>query len=188
MTKDYVLHTIYFELTPYDFTCGVAIQPLYCFGHTKVVALDMGERLSKFKEDLQDWWSYDSGEESLRQFKLLLIKNGIPWFEEYGTPEGIIDFIQRDKSKEYGIRSFSSFNKNTYLGFSLLYVGRIQQGIKVLEDEINKGVSPQAAGSWREYNKKLLEIINIIKKEPAKTTVYLQEFVKENKQAIGLPL
>jgi hypothetical protein len=87
LTEHNVLNNICFELMDTGFTCDVAIQPLYVYEHTHVLALDMGERLNKVKVNFVDDWNYNRAEESLQEIKYYLLKNGIPWFEKYGSPE-----------------------------------------------------------------------------------------------------
>jgi hypothetical protein len=180
-----VLHIVLFELGTIGFTGTVAIKPLYCHELDKIFTYTMGERLSKLKVNFVEWWDYDYSEENLNKIKNLLITNGIPWFNEFGSPEGIIDFIMNKRVKEYPYILTSPSIQKRYLGFSLLYVGKIDEGTKILT-EMAKEPSPFADESFQKYDREILNIVKMIKKDPRKTPSLLQGFVKENKDALKI--
>jgi hypothetical protein len=185
LTKSDVLHTILFELGTIGFTGTVAIQPLYCFEHTRMFDLSMGERIGKFKVNLRGWWDYENAEDNFIQNKELILKNGIPWFDRFGSPEGIIDFIANKRVQEYGIFFSSLTSQRRYHGFSLLYIGKIDEGTKILTEMANEP-SPFADESFRKYDREILDIVKMIKKDPQQTPSLLQGFVKENKKALKI--
>jgi len=185
VTPDNVLHIINFDLGSIGFTCAIAMQPLYTFEHTKVVSLSMGERLSRFRIVQKEWWSYDEPEKGVSEIKELLIKNGLPWFEQYGTPFGIVEFIATGKVKEYGLKLFDSFHQKQYLGFSLLYTGRIDEGIKCIYELISE-ISDTAAEFILTYKGQLVDLITQIKNQPDKTLIIIDDIVKENKRCLKI--
>jgi hypothetical protein len=189
VTQDNVLWVICFELADFGITCSVAIQPLYIFDRTPgVVSLNMGARLSRFKTRLPEWWESGNIEVDLQEIKYLLLKNGIPWFQQYGNPKGIIDFIKKGKSKEYGFHQFQVYGEKEYLGYSLLYIGKIAEGIERLEELANKPLSPHAALSWREYIQDLLNLINTLKQDQSEIPAIIDKLIIKNKKALKIDI
>lgn len=185
LTDDNVLHIINFDLGSIGFTCSVAIQPLYTLEHTNVVSLNMGGRLSRFKIVQKEWWSYEEPEKGLKEILNLLMLNGLPWFEEYGTAKGIIKFISSGKHKEYGLVSFDSFHQKKYLAFSLLFTGDMIEGAKYINDLIGE-IKDNAADFMLSYKKQLLELSNTIKNEPEKVSEILNTAIIENKKSLKI--
>jgi hypothetical protein len=188
LTGQNVLQNICFEFMPLDFICNVAIQPLYVYEYVHVFSLSMGSRLNKVKVLFVDDWSYERGEESLQEIKYYLLKNGMPWLEKYGSPEGIVNFILTDLKREYykfGFHMFDSFQQKQYLGFSLLYLGRIKEGLFWLE-ELTKEITIESVDYLHKYKRDLLQIITTIRNNPEKTGDMLEGFIQENKKALKL--
>lgn len=180
-----VLQIIDFDLGSIGFTCSVALQPLYVIEHTKGISLAMGERLSRFKIVQKEWWSYEQPQVGIKEIKELLLKNGLTWFKDYGTPEGIIDFISTDKYKEYGFVMFRSFHRKRNLGFSLLYTGRYDEGLKCINDLIDE-IKDNAADFMLLYKKQLEEFAIIIKSEPEKVPEILNKAILENEESLKI--
>ena len=185
LSDDNVLHIINFDLGSIGFTCSVAIQPLYTFEHTNVVSLNMGGRLSRFKIVQKEWWSYEEPEKGLKEILNLLMLNGLPWFEKYGTAKGIIEFISSGKHKEYGLVSFDSFHQKKYLAFSLLFTGDMIEGAKCINDLIGE-IKDNAADFMLSYKKQLLELSTTIKNEPEKVSEILNTAIIENKKSLKI--
>lgn len=180
-----VLHIINFDLGSIGFTCSVALQPLYVIEHTKGISLTMGERLSRFKIVQKEWWSYEQPQAGIKEIKELLLKNGMTWFKDYGTPEGIIDFISTEKHKEYGFVMFTSFHRKRILGFSLLYTGRLDEGLKCINDLIDE-IKENAANFMLLYKKQLIEFADKIKNQPDKIPEILNAAIIENKASLKI--
>ncbi|MDD3173814.1 MAG: hypothetical protein PHF63_09165 [Herbinix sp.] len=185
--KGNVLHIINFDLGSTGLTCLVAMMPLYTLEHTLCVTLNMGSRLSRFKTIQNEWWPYENIEQSLCDIMELLIKNGLPWFEQYGTPEGIINFIKINKKEEYGLVSFDLFHQKKYLGFSLLYLGGVEEGIRCLEDMISE-IKDNAAEFMLIYKKQLRDLVNTIKSHPNKISETLDAYIYDNALTLRLPM
>jgi len=122
VTDDNVLHTVSFDLSEIGFTCAVAMQPLYFYDYDPVISFNMGNRLSRFKIVQKEWWVYDDAVNGLEEIERLLRKNGLPWFDEFGSPEGIIRFIVCRKAGRYRFRLFDSFLQNLYFRFIFLLI------------------------------------------------------------------
>jgi len=182
-TERNVLHIINFDLGSIGFTCSVALQPLYILEHTSGINLSMGERLSRLKIVQKEWWSYEQPENGIKEIKELLLKNGMPWFENYGTPEGIINFISTGVYKEYGFIGFNPFHQKKNLGFSLLYTGRLDEGVKCINDLINE-IKDNAADFMLSYKKQLKELCDTIINQPDKIPEILNNAIIENKKGI----
>jgi hypothetical protein len=86
---------------------------------------------------------------------------------------------------EYGFSLFSSFSQQVYLGFSLLYVGRIKEGLFYLED-LTKQITDKSVELLHKYKSDILQIITSIKNNPEKTRELLEGFAIENKKALKL--
>lgn len=184
-TERNVLHIINFDLGSIGFTCSVALQPLYVIEHTQGINLTMGERLSKFKIVQKEWWTYEQPQIGIQEIKGLLLKNGMPWFENYGTPEGIINFISTGKFKEYGFVAFNPFHQKKNLGFSLLYSERFDEGIKCINELIGE-IKDNAADFMLLYKKQLIEFADKIKKQPDKIPEILNAAIIENKASLKI--
>ncbi len=185
VTDRNVLHIINFDLGSIGFTCSVAMQPLYIFDYSKGIYLDMGERLSRFKIVQKEWWSYEQPQAGIKEIKELLLRNGMPWFKNYGTPEGIIDFISTGKYKEYGFIAFDSFHRKRILGFSLLYSGRIDEGVKCINDLMSE-IKDNAADFMLSYKKQLAEFVERIKNQPETLPGILEGAIIDNKASLKI--
>lgn len=185
ITERNVLHTINFDLGSIGFTCTVALQPLYVIEHTQGINLTMGERLSRFKIVQKEWWPYEHPQNGIEEIKGLLIKNGLPWLENYGTPEGIINFISTGKFKEYGFIAFNPFHQKKNLGFSFLYTGNLAEGAQCINDLIGE-IKDNAADFMLFYKKQLMELLTTIINEPDKIPEILNAAVIENKKGIKI--
>ena len=180
-----VLQIINFDLGSIGFTCSVAMQPLYIFDYSKGIYLDMGERLSRFKILKKEWWSYEEPMDGIKEIKELLLKNGMPWFRDYGTPEGIIDFISTGKYIEFGFVAFDSFHRSRILGFSLLYTGHLHEGLICINDLIDE-IKENAVDFMLLYKKQLEELATTIKSEPEKVPEILNTAIFENKKCLKI--
>lgn len=179
-----IIYNISFELGSIGFTCAVAMQPLYIKDHTPVLSLSFGNRLSRFKIVQREWWPYNEPVKGIAEIKELLNKNGLPWFKQYGTSEGIIDFISNGKIKEYGFW-FNEFHQQQYLGFSLLNSGRTDEGIKSLQDMLNE-IKNGAVEWMKEYKMQTIELIDRIKECPDDIKMIFDNIVQENRIALKI--
>lgn len=184
-TERNVLHIINFDLGSIGFTCSVALQPLYVIEHTQGINLTMGERLSRLKIVQKEWWSYDQSQNAIEEIKMLLIKNGIPWFKNYGTPEGIIDFISTGKFKEYGFITFNQFHQKKNLAFSLLYSGRVEEGVKCIYDLMSE-IKDNAADFMLAYKKQLAELVENVKNQPQVVPKIFEDVIVNNKASLRI--
>ena len=158
LTDKDVLHTVGFELSPIGFTCFVAIQPLYAYDHTVVFHYSFGARLSRFRTLQQEWWNYENTEDGLDEIEKLLIKNGMPWFDEFGSPEGIVRFINKKLGRRYGV-NFD--DDDIFLGFSYFYLGQIEKGKRCIR-EYFEGIADDAADFIFTYKNELVDLMNRI--------------------------
>jgi len=161
ITNENILLIINFDLGSNGFTCGVAMKPLYILEKTLGIDLSMGQRLSRFKTVLNEWWSYESAEEGIKEIKKLLIKNGLPWFEEVGTPVGIINFIMNKSYEKYNLLSFGKFHQLKFLAFSLIYVGNFSEGVLYI-DKLILEISDKAVDWMLEYREELKQFKGMV--------------------------
>jgi hypothetical protein len=188
VTDQNILHIINFDLAKMDFKCTVAIQPLYMYDYTHRISLNMGDNLNRLNRSLPDWIDYEPTEENLKQTRKLLLEKGIPWLERYGSPEGIIDFVLRDRNTEFWFYSFFGFNtffQKQYLAFSLLYTGCISEGLKYLE-ELTEEIKEDAVDYMKKYKNELLNMVDLLRKDPGKTQELLEQFITEYKEALKI--
>jgi hypothetical protein len=113
----------------------------------------------------------------------LTVPYGMPWFENYGTPEGIIDFISTGKFIEYGFVAFNSFHQKKNLGFSLLYSGRFDEGIGCINDLMSE---IKAVDFMLTYKKRLAEFVESAKNRPDKIPEILTAAIIENKKGLKI--
>jgi hypothetical protein len=187
VTPGNILQIICFELADLGMTCSVAMQPLYIFDGTPgVISLNMGARLSRFKTFLPEWWDSGDIDGDLKQIKQLLLDNGMPWFEKYGSPEGIVEFIQKGKSREYDFGQFRSYGETEYLAFSLLYLGRLKEGLDCLDEFVNRPILPHAADFWKRYIRDLFALVNNMKQNQTNIPDILEKLVTENKKTLKI--
>jgi hypothetical protein len=187
ITDDCILQDICFQLRRDSLTCEVAMQPLYAYNDIPGLTFNFGTRIGHFKHYSTDWWQFENATEGikcLKEVKLLLVEHAMPWFEQYGTPEGIIDFIQQDKDEEYGFYHLKVRCKEEFLAFSLLYLGNIQAGLTCLENYVQTMHSKDEY--WVQYRFKLQSIIDSISQDPNITLKLLQGFVSDNKSLLKL--
>ena len=184
--RESIIYNISFSFGSIGFTCTVAMQPLYVNGFQDKAFLHItfGSRLSRFKIVQKEWWTYDEPEKGVSEIKELLIKNGLPWFKQYGTPEGIIEFIQNGKVEEYGLK-FNTYQQKQYLGFSLLYTGSIEDGISALEVMLD-GIKEDAVDWIKDYKMRIIELICRVEKDPVSAKIILDDIVQENRIALKL--
>jgi len=179
-----IIHNITFEFGSIGFTCWVAMQPLYIKEYTPAISLHLtfGSRLSRFNTFQKEWWPYGEPMKGISEIKKLLYKNGLPWFDQYGTPRGVIDFISSGKVKEYGLW-FRRIFQQQYLGFSLLYVGDTEEGIKALQSMLGE-ISESAVEFVLEYKKQMGDFIKQISENPNATKRIMDEIVQGNRLAL----
>jgi hypothetical protein len=188
VTPENVLHMVLFEFLSNGFTCVVAMIPLYVFEHERIgMHIGFGGRLTRFRIVEPDWFSYDEPDKGVARFKELLIQNGLPWFEKYGSPAGIAKFISKGKAIEYGILHFgySQYEQKKYLGFSLIYTGRIKKGIRCLEDMLD-GITEKAVDWMHEYKAEVIQIIDRIKENPKDARKILDDVAAQNRAKLKI--
>ena len=181
-----ILYNVTFEIGSIDFTCAIAMQPLYIKDHssTTFLHLTFGNRLSRFRVAQREWWSFDEPLKGIGEIKELLSRNGLPWFDQYGTPEGIVEFISQGKAMEYGLWLYSFFLKQ-YLGFSLLYTGHIGEGIQALEDMLSE-IKEDAVEWLHEYKSQMTEMTGRIMNHPNDVKLVFDKIIRENKNVLKI--
>ena len=179
-----IIQNITFELGSIGFTCSIAMQPLYIKDHTIVLGLSFGNRLSRFKVIKREWWPYEESAKGIAEIKELLIKNGLPWFEKYGTSKGIAEFISNGKIQDYGLW-FDEFHQKQYLGFSLLYSGYISEGIKSLNNMLNE-ISENAVEYMKEYKMHIVKLLDRIKENPDDVINIFDDIIRENRLSLKI--
>ena len=184
ISDQHIIQNITFEFLPSGFTCAVAIQPLYIYDHeaSTFLHLTFGNRIGRLKVVQSELWQYDENVKGIAEIKELLSKNGLPWFEQYATPEGIIDFISNGKVKAYGLWLNEFFQKQ-YQGFSLLYTGHIDEGIQSLQDMLGE-ISESAVAFMKEYRIQVIELIDKVKENPDDVTSIFYDIIRKNRIAL----
>lgn len=187
---DDTIHIINFDLPTEGFNCNIAIQLLYI--PADGITLSFGNRLNCFKTKLSGIWGYsdDKGiiEKDLSQVKDLLEVNALPWFNEVGSPEGIISFIESGASEDINIIvGFPPALRNIYLGFSYLYINKIDLAekplLKVLE------LYKDDNRSWVVQEKEMInDILELAKKEPGRIKDKLNDYIRITKDNLKLKM
>ncbi|MCL2048276.1 MAG: hypothetical protein FWG87_06065 [Defluviitaleaceae bacterium] len=187
VTEQHIIQIVMFEFLSCGFTCAVAMQPLYIQDHTEFTCLHLnfGDRITRFKTVQKEAWEYHEHEEGIRIIRELLNKNVFPWFEEYGTPKGIVEFISSGGMKKYGLFDFNKFFEYQYLGFSLLYTNQAERGIGYLERMIDE-IRNDSVTSMRDYKFHIVDLISRIKKSPNNTINALNDIIIRNRLSLNL--
>lgn len=158
LSQDRILYIVSFELGFEDFTCTVAMQPLYVFSYTDGLNLSMGTRITRFKSNDREWFSYSDYKEGLAYIEKKLISDVFPWFDNFGTPQGIIQFITAEYQEDYGFILFNIFTQNLYIGFSYLYLKDLNNAIKYLA-LYTSSINDNAAAFILDHNNKIKGIV-----------------------------
>jgi hypothetical protein len=188
ITPENVLHMVLFEFLSNGFTCVVAMIPLYVFEHGEIdMHITFGERLTRFRIVEPEWFSYDEPDKGVARFKELLIQNGLPWFEEYGSPVGIAEFISKGKTIEYGLLFFGydTYFKKKYLGFSLIYTGHVDEGIRCLQEMLSE-ITEKSVDWMHEYKADVIQIIDRIKEKPEDARKILDDVAAQNRAKLKI--
>lgn len=156
INKD-TLHIINFDVHTPGFNCDVAIQPLYVPKDS--IALDFGDRINYFKVELEGIWGYGDShqdEQELIEVIKLLENNVLPWFDEVGSPEGIIRFLKDGWETESEVRlRLTPSLRYLYQGFSYMYLSELRLGSVELEHYIKE--LQNDSRPWVNESKKMAE-------------------------------
>ncbi len=181
--NEHVIHIINFDVLTLGFNCSIAIQPLYV--PLDNIALNCGNRLNDFRVNIPGNWGYGTSvEQDLDEVEALLRENAVPWFDEVGNPQGLVKFIEEEERVNLLTVGFAPFFRTLYLGLSLIFVDKVDEGIHLL-GEIFK--HPQEYNSiwftkWKETIDPLFKPgINV---DEARTI--LSEFSQYSRGKIGM--
>lgn len=187
---DDTIHIINFDLPTEGFYCNIAIQPLYIPADT--ITLSFGNRLNYFKTKLSGIWGYSNDksiiEKDLLQVKDLLEVNALPWFDEVGSPEGIISFIESGAAEDINIIvGFPPTLRNIYLGFSYLYINKIDLAEKTLLKVLEQYKYDNRP--WVVQEKEMINnILELAKNESGKIKDKLNDYIRMTKDNLKLKL
>ena len=179
-----IICNICFSFGSIGFTCAVAMQPLYVPDHSPILHLTFGKRLSRFKVLQREWWPYDEPTRGIAEIKALLIKNGLPWFEKYCSPEGFIEFFVTGKVAEYGLFTDEYYQKQ-FVGFSLIRLGHLEEGITVIQSMLSE-ITERSAEWMHGYKARITELIDTIQNNPDKVDDIVADIIQENRVALKL--
>ncbi len=187
--KESTIHIINFDVFVRGFNCLVAIQPLYF--PEDAVHLSFGNSLNYLKSKVAGvWGSGDSEAELLKDLDevMRLLKNdALPWFEDYGTPRGIITFIERELGRStYLVLGFSEYLKCIFLGFSYLYLKKYHKAKPALRKAYL--LLEEDKEDWAMEEKKLLsEMIKLVDKNANdEIDSQISKFIEYTKKAIKI--
>lgn len=108
------------------------------------------------------------------------------WFSNYGQPDGIINFIEKSTDdSEFQVLGFAHFLRQLYLGFSYLYIGRLDSGVSALEKV--EDILKEDNRSWANEVKQLARSVRtLVQTEPSVVNKKLDGFVSQTKQALKI--
>jgi hypothetical protein len=118
------LHIVNFDVYANGFDCRVAIQPLFIPSDS--INLSFGNRLSHLGVHLPGIWGQGDEMEVIGDFEEvqgLLLRNALPWFDEAGSPKGMVEFLKDgnfEKNKEV-IVGLPPFMRRVFLALGYLY-------------------------------------------------------------------
>ncbi len=186
-----VLHSIVFEFDDVGFRCSLAIQPLYKIANE--IHLTFGGRLYQFDNSLKKKWYYEDDEDEEKvacQIRESLEKYGFKWFEEAGSPRGIITFIESGKLYTPPLYLFgvTPMHKSLYLGYSYAYTGNYKKSEMHLVDflEYLKN-DPRPLNSWeKEVKEQIYLLKDAFKHSDSAVKALLAANIAKTKQALKL--
>ncbi len=187
-----VLHSLGFENLSSGFTCQVAIQPLYYPGDSYF--FNFGDRISNFKVHLLETWDYLYPEKGVLEILELVKRDVLPWFDKFGHPAGIIDFVENYKEykKEYVYCRISPDAREESACFSYLYLGQYQKateylkkGIVLLKQIIQE--HPEWSVDWHGKELAMYEhLLGLIQNDPPKIKPQLDEYIQYTKKNLKI--
>lgn len=178
--KQSILRVIDFDLGTIGFACDIAVQPLYVpWGY---IVLSFGDRIGLFADTYQDRYSYGSTKEeameNLKKVESLVLKYGLTWFEEVGTPEKLIKFLESERVKL--VFRCPELTKLIYKGMSLLKLGELNQGAKFLHKA--KTILEDMPIEWAQVDLELvtsiLEVIRQGEQNVAKKLLEIEKYTR----------
>ncbi|KRF27652.1 hypothetical protein [Paenibacillus sp. Soil787] len=173
-----------FTVQPKHFYCNYALQPLYVPATTFV--LSCGSRVRKQGKDLWDIGDSEiSLEQSVTELKKNLDAEISPWFEEKGSMEGLVSFIEGSEITDSKFVGFPPHLRYIYLGFSYLSLEQYDKAKLTLENVLQffQGDSRP----WVQDTCALVRtMLELAKNEPSSLKVKLSEIINQNKVQLKL--
>jgi hypothetical protein len=77
-------------------------------------------------------WPYKQLQKGIEEIKELLLINGMPWFKNNGTPQGIIRFILTGKFKDYGFIAINPYHQKKILDLVCFILDVLMRVLDVL--------------------------------------------------------
>lgn len=185
--RDNVLSIINYHVASEHMFVNYAMLPLYI--KTDFFGLGCGDRLERFiKGGYHDW-----GEGDEEQFKincdeiyLLLEENILPLFTKYGSPSGLIRFIEDDVWRLF-THGFAPDHRYEYLAYSYWYLGDIDAGIAALSRVFDKGVVEPKQGAWvKPFLEYAHELIELARSNPKLIRDKMLENVEYSRAHLGI--
>ena len=174
------MQSIYFNAGSAGFACTLATQPLIIH-ELGMLAFNFGIVLGYYAKLGFERWDYgDTKEETNQNIDECLKaieKVGLDWFKKVDTMEKIVEY------PENGSILCLPYWRNKYRGYCALYVGKINKGIKFLEEAIAYDKKLDYDHSQKSIAN-MTELIEIARNKPSQLKEYLDRIAEENRQKI----
>ena len=178
------LHIVNFDVYVNGFDCSVAIQPLFIPSDS--IDLSFGNRLSHLGVHLPGIWGQGDQKEvigDLEEVQGLLLRNALPWFDEAGSPKGMVKFLKDgnfEKNKEV-IVGLPPFMRRLFLALGYLYEPSFNLAKSELEifNELTKDETKTWMIELRNFAEQITKLIDTM--DNSQLTLYLQNIIQDTK-------
>lgn len=178
-----VLRIINFDLGTAGFNCSLSLQPLVVPNTNGLIALSYDINLALYAGLQFKRWPYGETKEETKSIVGetidLLKRVGLPWFERYGSEQGIVNYPVEDGSLMHTPPEIRSL----YRGFCALHIGLVQKGTMWLEE----AMLHYKKFDYDYCQKTVHEIedaLRVARGNPDLLKEYLDEIVKSSRDAV----
>lgn len=180
---NFVLRIINFDPGTAGFNCSLSLQPLVVPNTKGLIALNYGINLAFYAGLQFKRWPYgetrEETESIIGEAVDLLKRVGLPWFERYGSEQGIVDYPVEDGSLMHTPPEI----RNLYRGFCALHIGLVQKGTMWLEE----AMLHYGKFNYDYCQKTVQEVedaLRVARGKPVLLKEYLDEIVKCSRDAV----
>lgn len=184
--RDNVLHLVNLHVRSHHVVIDYALQPLYI--EASNFYLTCGDRLDRFvnRELFTGWGEGDRAEfqNDCDEISLLLENEVFPMFQKYGTPSGLIGFIENDVWRSF-TQGFPPEDRYQHAAYSYWYLGDIDGGIRALSQVFDCGLD--TSQPWiQTFLEIQRELLRIAREQPELLSKKLDDNIQLSKSRLRL--
>jgi hypothetical protein len=130
-----------------SFTIGCAASPLYVPEAAHSYPIGLGDRLPVLAGQGDRWWTWQPGDEGseramMEDIRALMLDVGVPFLNQFPTPESVADTLIRHPSKA------DDPNLLEELAYSLILAGRLELAAEALDDLRRMTLKDEERATW----------------------------------------